>query len=284
MSSRIRRAGRIPTAEGARLCQMLSTIEVPGVEITVRPEMQYRAVIVWRGAGLSDAIADTDPQRTGVAPLPARALKPEAEKTAALINQFVGEANRMLAGERQANTILLRGFGRLPHIPTVSELYGLRAAVIAGYPMYRGLAKLVGMEELPAGDTFADQVAALKEAWADFDYFFIHVKGTDAAGEDGDFDRKKQIIEQVDSVLPTLLELKPDVLVITGDHSTPARMRSHSWHPVPVLLSSELARPNHWASGFGESECARGTLGHVRSQDLMALMLAHGMRLKKFGA
>lgn len=279
-----RRAGRIPTEEGARLCEVLSTIEIPGVEIIVRPEMQYRAVIVWRGEGLSDAVADTDPQTTGVAPLLARALKPEAEKTAALINQFVAEANRLLADEPAANTILLRGFGRLPRIPTFQELYGLKAAVIAAYPMYRGLAKLVGMEELPAGETFADQIATLKNAWDDYDYFFLHVKGTDAAGEDGNFARKAAVIEDVDAGLPELLALEPDVLVVTGDHSTPARLMAHSWHPVPVLLASRYARPNHWASGFGESDAARGTLGHVRSQDLMGLMLAHGLRLKKFGA
>lgn len=279
-----RRAGRIPTEEGARLCEVLSTIEIPGVEIIVRPEMQYRAVIVWRGEGLSDAIADTDPQTTGAAPLPARALKPEAEKTAEIISRFVAEANRLLADEPQANTILLRGFGRLPSIPTFQELYGLKAAVIAAYPMYRGLAKLVGMEELPAGQTFADQVASLKKAWHDYDYFFLHVKGSDAAGEDGDFARKVSVIEEVDAGLSELLALDPDVLVVTGDHSTPARLLAHSWHPVPVLLASRHARPNAWAERFGESDAARGTLGHIRSQDLMGLMLAHGQRLKKFGA
>lgn len=279
-----RRAGRIPTEEGARLSEIISSIEIPGVEVVVRPEMQYRAVIVWRGEGLSDAVADTDPQVTGQPALPARALTPDGDRMAALVNQFVAEANRLLADEPEANTILLRGFGRLPSIPTLDELYGLRAAVIAAYPMYRGLAKLVGMEELPAGETFADQVATLRRAWDEYDYFFLHVKGTDAAGEDGDAGRKAAVIEQVDEALPALLELGPDVLVVTGDHSTPAPLRSHSWHPVPVLLASEFARPNGWVDGFGESDCVRGALGHVRSQDLMALMLAHGLRLKKFGA
>ncbi|REJ31653.1 MAG: phosphoglycerate mutase [Bacillota bacterium] len=279
-----RRAGRIPTEEAARLCEALSAVKLPGVELIIRPEMQHRAVIVWRGEGLSDAIADTDPQVTGVPPLPARALAPEAEKMAALVNEFLAQANRILANEPRANTVLLRGFGRLPHIPTLQELYGLRAAVIAAYPMYRGLAKLVGMEERPAGKTFRDQLASLKEAWNEYDYFFLHVKGTDAAGEDGDFDRKVALIEEVDAALPELLELKPDVLVITGDHSTPARMRGHSWHPVPVLLVSPLARRNPWVNGFGESEAAKGALGHIRSQELMGLMLAHAGRLKKYGA
>lgn len=279
-----RRAGRIPTEEGARLCEALSSIKIPGVEIIIRPEMQYRAVIVWRGEGLSDAIADTDPQVTGVPPLPARALAPEAEKTAAIVNEFLAQANKILADEPKANTVLLRGFGRLPHIPTFQELYGLRAAVIAAYPMYRGLAKLVGMEEKPAGQTVADQLASLKQAWNDYDYFFLHVKGTDAAGEDGDFDRKVALIEEVDAALPQLLALNPDVLVVTGDHSTPARLRGHSWHPVPVLLASPYARRNGWVDGFGESDAARGALGHIRSQELMGLMLAHARRLKKFGA
>ncbi|HEY8417878.1 MAG TPA: 2,3-bisphosphoglycerate-independent phosphoglycerate mutase [Limnochordales bacterium] len=279
-----RRAGRIPTEEAERLCRRLSEIRLPGVQIDIRPEMQYRAVIVWRGQGLSDQVADTDPQVTGKPPLPARALAPEAEATAAIVNEFIAEANRLLADEPRANTILLRGFGRLPAIPSLAELYRLRAAVLAVYPMYRGLAKLVGMTELPAGKGLADQLAALREAWSDYDYFFIHVKGTDAAGEDGDFQRKVQEIEAVDALIPELMALRPDVLVVTGDHSTPAAMRSHSWHPVPALLWSRFARSNPWVEGFGETACARGTLGSIRSRDLMGLMLAHGQRLKKFGA
>ncbi|MBO8140549.1 MAG: 2,3-bisphosphoglycerate-independent phosphoglycerate mutase [Firmicutes bacterium] len=279
-----RRAGRIPTEEAERLCRKLAEIQVPGVTVDIRPEMQYRAVIVWRGPGLSDRVTGTDPQIEGRPPLAVRALEPEAEATAAAVNRFVEEANRVLADEPRANTILLRGFGRLPGIPTVGELFGLRAAVLAIYPMYRGLAKLVGMTELNAGDSFADQVEALRRAWDDYDYFFIHVKGGDSAGEDGDFARKVRVIEEVDALLPGILELKPDVLAVTGDHSTPAVMRRHSWHPVPLLLSSRWARPNPWVSGFGESECARGALGHIRSQELMGLMLAHGLRLQKFGA
>ncbi len=279
-----RRAGRIPTEEAAPLCRRLAEIRLPGVEVVVEPEMQHRAVIVWRGEGLSEHITDTDPQVTGRPPLPARALAPEAEPMADLVNGFIAEANRLLAGEPRANTILLRGFGRLPVIPSFGELYKLRAAVLAVYPMYRGLAKLVGMKELPAGKGFADQLAAIKQAWNDFDYFFIHVKGTDAAGEDGDFERKVREIEAVDELLPELLALNPDVLVVTGDHSTPAALRAHSWHPVPVLLSSRWVRPNPWLDGFGETACTRGTLGFVRSQDLMGLMLANALRLKKFGA
>ncbi|HEY8496373.1 MAG TPA: 2,3-bisphosphoglycerate-independent phosphoglycerate mutase [Limnochordales bacterium] len=279
-----RRAGRIPTEEAARLCQRLREIRLPGVEIIIEPEMQYRAVVILRGPGLSEHVSDTDPQVTGRPPLPARALAPEAEATAELVNRFIAEANRVLAGEPRANTILVRGFGRLPAIPSFAELYQLRAAVLAIYPMYRGLAKIVGMTELPAGKSLADQVASLKQAWNDFDFFFIHVKGTDAAGEDGDFDRKVREIEAVDALLPEILALNPDVLVVTGDHSTPAALRSHSWHPVPVLLASRSARANPWVDGFGETACTRGTLGQLRSRDLMGLILAHAQRLKKFGA
>lgn len=279
-----RRAGRIPTEEGARLCERLSSIQLPGVEIVVEPEMQYRAVIVWRGEGLSPDIADTDPQVTGKAALPAKALTPEAEPMAELVNEFVRQANELLADEEQGNTILMRGFGSLPTIATLPELFGLRCAVLATYPMYRGLARLIGMDEVDAGETFADQLDALRNVWDDYDYFFIHVKGTDAAGEDGDAVRKAEVIEEVDELLPKLLELQPDVLVVTGDHSTPARMEAHSWHPVPLLLSSKWARPNGWVEGFGESDCVRGTLGHIRSEDVTGLMLANGLRLQKYGA
>lgn len=279
-----RRAGRIPTEEGARLCAVLRQIRLPGVEIVVEPEMQYRAVIVWRGDGLSPQVADTDPQVTGKPALPAAALTPDAEPMARIVNEFVARANELLKDEVKGNTILMRGFGSLPRMATLQQLFGLRSAVLAPYPMYRGLAKLIGMDEVPAGDGFPDQMEALERVWNDYDYFFLHVKGTDAAGEDGDAARKAQVIEEVDALLTRLTDFGPDVLVVTGDHSTPARLKAHSWHPVPVLLSSKWVRPNPWVEGFGESDCARGTLGSVHSSDLMGLMLAHGMRLKKHGA
>lgn len=279
-----RRAGRIPTEEGARLCGVLRQIRLPGVEIVVEPEMQYRAVIVWRGEGLSPGVADTDPQATGRAPLLAAPLSPEAEATARLVGEFVKQANELLKDEPRGNTILLRGFGSLPRMATLHELFGLRSAVLAPYPMYRGLAKLIGMDVVPAGDGFADQMDALERVWDEYDYFFLHVKGTDAAGEDGDAWRKAEVIEEVDGLLSRLTGLGPDVLVVTGDHSTPARLKSHSWHPVPVLLWSKWVRPNPWVEGFGESDCVRGTLGSIHSSDLMGLMLAHGLRLNKYGA
>lgn len=281
-----RRAGRIPTEEGARLCKKLESIRIPGVEIIIRPEMQYRAVIVFRGEDLGAELSDTDPQKTGLAPLPVRATSedPASQRTAGLFNEFVRQANQVLAEERPANTILLRGFDKLPQLPTFQEKYGLGSAVIAVYPMYRGLARLVGMQVLDAGHSIEEEFEVLKQNWDKYDFFFVHVKPTDSAGEDGAFEKKSQVIEEVDALIPRVEALKPDVLVVTGDHSTPALLKAHSWHPVPILLASRYARRNMWVEKFGESECARGALGFIKSTDILPLMLAHGLRLQKFGA
>lgn len=281
-----RRAGRIPTEEGARLCRKLEAIKLPGIEIIIRPEMQYRAVVVFRGEGLGAELTDTDPQKTGLAPLPVRARRddPAARRTAELFNEFIRQANEILASEKPANTILLRGFDRLPKLATFEEKYGLKSAVIAVYPMYRGLARLVGMQVLDPGHSPAEEIARLEAAWGEYDFFFVHVKPTDSAGEDGAFERKVQVIEEVDALIPRIEALGPDVLVVTGDHSTPALLRAHSWHPVPLLLVSRYARRNAWVEKFGESDCARGALGHIRAVDILPLMLAHGLRLQKFGA
>lgn len=279
-----RRAGRIPTEVGRRLCEKLRQIRLPGVELIIEPEMQYRAVVVLRGEGLSPAVSDTDPQQEGVPPLPPRPLQPGAERTAALVVQFLEAADRLLADEHPANTLLLRGFDSLPPLPSLSEAYHLKPAVLAVYPMYRGLARLVGMEVLDAGHDLTGQLAALRAHWDEYDFFFVHVKPADSAGEDGDFAGKVRVIEAVDRAIPDLLALEPDVLVITGDHSTPALFRAHSWHPVPVLLYSRYSRREGPGATFGERACARGQLGSLRAMDLLPLMLAHGRRLKKFGA
>ena len=283
-----RRAGRIPTELTARLCEALNEgIQIPGIEVQFEPEMQHRAVMVLRGEGLHPALSDTDPQVVGKPPLPVRALEAEAQRTAELVNQIVAQAREILKGQDRANGILVRGFGQLPHIPSLEERFGLNPAVIASYPMYRGLAQLVGMTNLPTGSTIEDEVATFRAQNRGYDYVFLHVKGTDAAGEDGDFDRKVSVIEEFDRLLPQLLEevdLSRDVVVITGDHSTPSVMKSHSWHPVPALLASPYTRQDRHVNGFGERECLRGSLGFLRSQDLMHVMLAHAGRLKKFGA
>jgi 2,3-bisphosphoglycerate-independent phosphoglycerate mutase len=278
-----RRAGRIPTETCARLAGLLETMRIPGVELVVRPVREHRFVVLFRGDGLEEGLSETDPQQTGKAPLPVRAETPRAKAAAEVANRFVAEARRVLAAEHPANMVLLRGFSRYPRLPKLTDIYGIRAAVIAVYPMYRGLAKLVGMQAVKTGDSVADEFAALESVHADFDFFFVHVKKTDSAGEDGDFDRKVSIIEEVDGEIPRLLALKPDVLMVTGDHSTPAALKAHSWHPVPVLLCSRWCRPDG-APRFTERECRTGSIGHVRAAELMPLLMAHAERLTKFGA
>ncbi len=280
-----RRAGRIPSEESAPLVARLQQIEIPGVQVTVRQVKEYRFVVLMRGEGLHPALADTDPQQTGVPPLPVRATDPRAERTAELFNQWVAEARRLLADHPRANGVTLRGFATDPGLTSYAEAYGLRAACVAVYPMYRGVAKLVGMDVLDfSGESPVDEFAAVARAWDDYDFFFVHIKKTDSKGEDGDFEGKAHIIEGVDEALPTLLDLKPDVLIITGDHSTPSRLRSHSWHPVPYLLWAPATVMPDEQTRFGERACARGGLGTFRALETMSLALAHAGRLVKYGA
>ena len=279
-----RRAGRIPTERGAELCQMLRAIQLPGVETFVEPVRDYRFVLVLRGEGLSGGLTETDPQQLGVPPRSVEALIPEAQRTAELFNQWIAQAREMLADQRPANMVLLRGPDRTPQLPSMAEVYGLRAAAIATYPMYRGVATLVGMEILETGETLEEEVETLKTHWAEYDFFFFHVKKTDSAGEDGDFAGKASVIEHVDeAVVPAITSLQPDVLVVTGDHSTPALLKSHSWHPVPTLLHSRYCRPDE-VRAFGERACMRGGLGVFPATDLMPLAMANALRLAKFGA
>jgi len=278
-----RRAGRIPSEVGARLCEKLRAIRLPGVETFVEPVKEYRFVLVLRGEGLEDGLTETDPQRTGVPPLPVEPTRPEASRTADLLNRWLAEASAILADERPANGCNLRGIARDPGLPKMGQVYKLRCGAIATYPMYRGVAKLAGMEVLPTGETIEEEVETLKAHWSDYDFFFFHVKKTDSAGEDGDFDRKVEVIEHFDQVLPEILGLGPDVVIVTGDHSTPALWRSHSWHELPVLLWSRYVRPDG-VTAFGERPCMAGGLGHIHHVDLMGLAMAHAGRLTKFGA
>ena len=280
-----RRAGRISTDENARLCEKLKAVRLEAVDILIKPEREHRAALVFRGPGLSGEVSDTDPQRDGLPPLECRAMEatPEAERTARLVNQYMEEAARVLAGERTANMIIARGFSEMPHIPEVTELYGIRAVGIASYPMYRAVASLVGMDLADTGDSFAQELDTLKACWGDYDYFFVHYKATDSRGEDGDYASKVRCIEEVDAGIPGVLQLEPDVLVVTGDHSTPAVMESHSWHPVPVLLRSRFERKDGVES-FGETACLRGGLGIFPATDIMPMILANAGRLEKFGA
>jgi 2,3-bisphosphoglycerate-independent phosphoglycerate mutase len=230
-------------------------------------------------------VHDTDPQAPGAAPLPARATAPAGERTAALANQWIEAARAILAGQPQANMLTLRGFSGDPNLPKYRDVYRLKAACIAVYPMYKGVAQLVGMDVRTfAGESPADEVAELGRAWGDYDFFFVHVKATDSRGEDGDFDAKAKVIEAVDSALPALLDLKPDVLIVTGDHSTPAKLRSHSWHPVPLLLWAPAMHMPDRCRAFGERECIQGGLGQFPATDIMPLALAHAGRLARYGA
>jgi 2,3-bisphosphoglycerate-independent phosphoglycerate mutase len=262
---------------------LLEKVRIPGVDVIVRPVREHRFVVLFRGDRLEEGLSETDPQEVGKPPLPVRAEAARAQHAAEIANQFVAEAKKVLAAEHPANMVLLRGFSRYPKISQLTEIYGVRAGVIAVYPMYRGLARLVGMEAVKAGDTVADEFGALENHFGQFDFFFVHIKKTDSYGEDGNFDAKVHVIEETDRELPRLLALKPDVVMVTGDHSTPAAFRAHSWHPVPVLLWSKWCRPDG-VKGFSERECRFGGLGHVRSAELMPLMMGNAERLTKFGA
>ena len=279
-----RRAGRIPTERGAELCALLRKIELPGVETFVEPVKEYRFVLVLRGEGLQDGLTETDPQRTGVPPLPVEAERPKARATADLVNRWLAEARRILADHHPANGCNLRGLAKDPGLPRMQDVYGLKAAAIATYPMYKGVSKLIGMDVLEAGSTLEPEVETLQKHWADYDFFYFHVKKTDSAGEDGDFDRKMLVIEHTDEVVvPAIRALGPDVIIVSGDHSTPAVMKAHSWHPLPVLFWSRYVRRDT-VTTFGETACAAGAMGHVHHTDLIPLALGHAGRLAKYGA
>jgi 2,3-bisphosphoglycerate-independent phosphoglycerate mutase len=279
-----RRAGRIPDdAAAAVVAKLQDGVRLEGAEVFFRHEREHRVLVVLRGPGLDPAITDTDPQREGVAPLDPQPVEPEAKRTAELVTELVAQAERILAGESQANSILLRGFDTHRELPGFAERYGLRAAAVAIYPMYRGIARLLGMDVLGRPGSLADELQILRDAWGDYDYFFLHHKGTDSAGEDGDRARKIASIEQLDAVVPDLRALRPDVLAVSGDHSTPSQMAAHSWHPVPALLWSERCGRDE-VERFGERWCLRGGLGLRPTKDLMALMLANAGRLQKYGA
>jgi 2,3-bisphosphoglycerate-independent phosphoglycerate mutase len=279
-----RRAGRLPTEESRKLINILRTIQVDGVEFYIELIKEHRFAFVMRGPGLRDALSDTDPQKIGVTPLSVNATQPVAEKTARLANRFVEQASKLLAGKSPANMILLRGFAKLPAIPQYAETFGLSAAAIAIHGMYRGVARLVGMQVLDVvGDTLADEFTTLEQYWNEYDFFYLHVKKTDTCGENGDFYGKVRAIEEVDALMPRLLALGPDVIIVTGDHSSPAVLKSHSWHPVPLLLYGKYVRADGIAE-FGERACTRGSLGLIPAKDVMPIALANAQRITKYGA
>jgi 2,3-bisphosphoglycerate-independent phosphoglycerate mutase len=280
-----RRAGRIPSEQSAPVVKQLAQIRLPDVETEVQQVREYRFAVVMRGKGLEADIADTDPQATGVEPLPARALKPGSQRAADLFNRWIELARKEIAAHPKANALTLRGFSTDPALPQFPEIYGLRAACVAVYPMYRGVASLVGMQVREfEGDRPEDEFAEAARIWDDYDFLFIHIKKTDSKGEDGDFDGKVAVIESVDAALPALLDLKPDVLAVTGDHSTPARIKTHTWHPVPFLLWAPATVRSDDQAAFGERACMRGGLGRFPAREAMPMLMAHAQRLAKFGA
>jgi len=279
-----RRAGRIPDDEAAVVVAKLQdAVRLDGAEVFFRHEREHRVLVVVRGPGLDPALTDTDPQHEGVAPLDPQPLDPDAKHTAELVAELASQARRALADEPKANGILLRGFDTHRELPGFAERYGLRAAAVAIYPMYRGIARLLGMDVLGQPASVDDELEILRDAWDSYDYFFLHHKGTDSAGEDGDRARKVRAIEQLDAVVPELRDLGPDVIAVSGDHSTPSQMAAHSWHPVPALLWSDRCGRDD-VERFGERWCLRGGLGLRPTKDLMALMLANAGRLQKYGA
>jgi 2,3-bisphosphoglycerate-independent phosphoglycerate mutase len=280
-----RRAGRPSDRENARLVGVLRerVSRVGGLEVFWESEKEHRVVLILRGAGLSADLTDTDPQDTGVPPLPLEATSPDGERTVRAVEMVLTQANEALADEPVANAVLARGWATFEHYPSLEERFGLRSVCIARYPMYRGVSRLLGMSIAEPATTDAGSIDVLRQELQDHDFAFVHFKYIDSRGEDGDFDAKVAAIEAVDALVPGVEALDPGVIVVTGDHSTPSRLRGHSWHPVPVLLASPWCRPVD-VDGFGERACLRGELGIFEAKHLMTLALAHAGRLAKFGA
>ena len=277
-----RRAGRIPTELSAPICDRLDRIEIEGVQVDVFAVQDYRFVLRLRGDGLSEAVTETDPQQAGVPALPVRALNAGAERTAALVNQFVAKAAQLMSEEERANMLLLRGFAQMPNLPAMGDVYKMSPAAIAAYPMYRGLATVAGMQVIPTGRHFSDEVETLSANYDSHDFFFIHYKPADAAGEDGDFEAKVQSLEELDPLIPAIRELEPDVFMVAGDHATPAITAGHSWHPVPFMLNSRLTR-GEGIPAFNERECRQGSIGSIPATNIMLLGMSHAGKMAKYG-
>ncbi len=286
-----RRAGRPSDEENIRIVSKLkaSIKEIDGVSLNFYTESEHRFVVILRGEGLGEKITDTDPQKTGVAPLKSHAHDTgdtAADKAAGVLNKLTAQLQEVLKDEPQINGALFRGISERPKFPSLTDIYKLKPACVASYPMYKGVASLVGMDVLDVqgeGDAPEGKVAALQANWDKYDFFYLHFKKTDSTGEDGDFHEKSHKVEIFDELLPELLALKPDVILITGDHSTPAVMKAHSWHPVPVLLHGPVMR-NDVGQRFTEDEALKGALGTLKGNDLMTLAMAHAGKLQKYGA
>jgi 2,3-bisphosphoglycerate-independent phosphoglycerate mutase len=280
-----RRAGRISTEKNKALCDLLrdSIEEIEGVKITINPGKEHRFVILFKGEGLGEGLTDADPQKDGKPSIPAATTSDSAKFSERVVNRFIKEATHLLRSQETANTVLLRGFSQVPKIPTMTELFKIRPAAIAVYPMYKGIARLVGMDVLHTGEGILNEIKALRDYFDQYDFFYVHIKSPDMFGEDGNFHGKVKAIEEVDEFIPDLLDLEPDVLVVTGDHSTPSVLKSHSWHPNPILLFSKFIRTDA-VQRFDERSCLLGELGRLPATSIMPLMLANALKLKKHGA
>jgi 2,3-bisphosphoglycerate-independent phosphoglycerate mutase len=280
-----RRAGRIPDSENRRILAKLKAKLSPprGVEVFLVTEAEHRAVLVLRGDGLDDNIGDTDPQQTGVPPLLA-ARGPHADsRTADAVDELLHQAESILADEPKANMLLARGFAKHPDWPKFADRYKLRPAAAAGYPMYRGVARLIGIPIFAQPTAAAEVCQKAAEAMGDHTFVFAHFKYTDKTGEDGDLAGKIKRIEEMDAALPALLKASPDVLIITGDHTTPPSIKAHSWHPVPVLMKAPFLRGGD-GRHFDEVTCRSGQIGTIPAKELLPLAMAHAGKLEKFGA
>ena len=290
-----RRAGRLATEKNKELCKLLREIKLPGVEIVIETVLDYRSVVIFKGEGLHPHLSDSDPQATGedVFPREVEALDPGAERAAELANEFIKSANEILCDgakgiaelpDGQHIGILTRGYAGQPEIPSMQSLYKLeKLGAIATYPDYRGVARLVGMDIVYTGHELVGEFDTLDVVFQDHDFIFFHAKKADSAGEDGNFNEKVRILEELDELVPRLETLNPDVIVIAGDHSTPATYKAHSWHPVPFALISKWCRPDS-VKGFSESECQHGVMGQFYAAEVMLHALGHARRIAKFGA
>jgi 2,3-bisphosphoglycerate-independent phosphoglycerate mutase len=283
-----RRAGRVKTEITQELCDLLSRKiqKIGNVQVLIKAGLGHRFVVVFRGAGLEGPLTDSDPNREGLPvpePQPTDPKSQKQKKTAALVAEFRQMALPILAGKKPANGFLLRGIAHQPALPTIEERYHLKPACLAIYPMYKGLAQLAGMKKIEGPKTIAEQFQRYLAEYDNYNYFFIHFKYTDMYGEDGNFEAKKKAIEEFDAALPILLQKQPDVLAITGDHSTPCKVKGHSWHPQPVLLVSELSGWDK-LERFTETGANQGSLGVFEAKYLIRLMQANARMFDKFGA
>jgi len=278
-----RRAGRISTEKNIELCKKLDGMEIDGVKIFAMPVKEHRFSVIFRGKNLSAQLLDSDPQKEGLKPLDAVATEKSAESSAKIVNKFIEKVEQILKNEKPANMVLLRGFSKMVNLPKFQDVYKLNPACIAIYPMYKGLARLCGMEVIKDCETIESEFETLAKNFNKYDFFYIHIKQTDSSGEDGDFQRKVKVIEQVDRSIPLLTNLNPDVIIITGDHSTPAVHAGHSWHPVPILIYSKKCRFDK-VERFSEIDCIAGGLGRINARDVMPLALANAGKLLKYGA